>query len=381
MLSRTSMSTWGANGECRRGKRVVLLAQIGTLALGLAFAGCGGGGPAAGDGDREQDSGSGGKSSGGAPGSGASGGEGGRASGGAAGGGGDAADGAGAGGSGTGGGENSFRACPGTPEPVEPVAGCRRHQECMFGECREEYVDNSGVCGACFSVPNACSSRAQCAEGMACVPASSDSETCPCPGQKHCVLGCTSGSCAPGYVCGSELQCVPGSCVTDGYVCREGEVCDPERSTQPHGCLPASCVTDDYECAADRVCDEGAPGADIHGCRIRACSEGTECSPERTCDPGAAGVDQYGCRERFCEGEGYKCAEGYVCEPAHQDADKKGCRKILCTEGAECPVNMDCPESGHCTRRSCEVDSECECGACVLGHCHERLFYCVSLPS
>ena len=73
------------------------------------------------------------------------------------------------------------------------------------------------------------------------------------------------------------------------------------------------------------------------------------------------------------------CADGFTCE-----ADGH-CRALRCMAGEyECPVNFDCidyvaGEDPHgCTRRSCMVAADCECGACVGSRCYDGPGACVA---
>jgi len=108
---------------------------------------------------------------------------------------------------------------------------------------------------------------------------------------------------------------------------------------------PRTCATDS-DCAPSSVC-ESFPAP----CACEAGIRGTRCMPDcRTSD-------------RACPA-GYSCSASGRCEP------------LDCTDGYDCGFNQDCvfgvpgADEHGCARRPCTFDSDCECGACVLGLCH-----------
>lgn len=353
-----------------RDKAVVRVAQLGTLLLATLCWNCG-----TGDGGPGAFSGSGGAldpdrggsatgGSGRAGGEDSSGGDGGEASGGS-----------GAAASGGDGNASEVKACPGAPTG----GTCRKGWECGPNySCRPEPRDPSlTVCGPiCTTPPPECAGDS-CGDGMVCVVA--PHVECDCATRYHCVPSCTPDSCGEGYVCGTLGQCVPGSCVADGYVCPADALCDPERTADPTGCVPRSCDGDGYECPDYLICDVDAPG-DPHGCRTRLCDEGFSCSEGRVCDPGAEGLDSRGCRESSCATDGYECPEGSVCDPSVVKGNHQ-CRQLRCNEGVECSLNSDCDENGACIPRPCTNDTDCDCGACVFDRCASHAYFCVYEPA
>lgn len=149
----------------------------------------------------------------------------------------------------------------------------------------------------------------------------------------------------PGYV-------PPGAGVS---TCRTMDDCagrgicfTPGEST---GCGPPpihECVTD-ADCAGDgveRVCVEVGP-----------CG-GTSCVP-------------------VCTSPGASCDADETC-----NADNGRCEPISCEDGWVCPASAACsrglgtPDEHGCARRDCTVDSDCDCGACVRGFCHDGPGFC-----
>lgn len=330
------------------GARALALAHIGAAVVLLALGGCGStGGPTDTDGGGD----SGGSASGGTDG-GDDGGSGGSATGGTASGG-AASGGAASGGAASGGsGSDIVNACPG----VEPAGGsfppCREQSDCNVGLCQET-GPTGGVCGACFASPMECLTDPDCGDGSVCVPGPEVDCQCMGPGLV-CAPACTSDSCGEGQVCAEDGHCVLASCAEDGYVCPTDAVCDPARPEYPHGCAPAYCDSSDYTCPDDMVC-----------------------APERE-------TNVHHCAPRLCETEGYVCPASTVCDPNASAKDGHGCRILHCLEGIECAPNFDCDtyaSGSGCVQRTCDTDEDCDCGACVMNRCEERLFMCVVLPS
>jgi hypothetical protein len=323
------------------------LAQIVVGLLVLSFAACGST-RSADNGDSSDDAGSAGAARGGASGGTASGGT---ASGGTASGG-TASGGTSSGGSG--GVNGVVTVCPGTPPPSGTYPPCRRQLDCTNGGfCQANAPSGEGLCGACFPPAAQCVSDADCADAAVCVTAPKMPCQCMGPGTV-CAPACTAESCGDAEVCAASGHCVPASCTDDGYACAVGTVCDPARAGDAHGCTPALCDGDGYACSAESVCDAARAG------------------------------DSHHCAPRQCDTEGYTCPEAMVCEP-EGNVNEHGCRPLHCSEGFECPPNHDCNPAtavpNGCVRRSCASDAECDCGACVMEHCQDRLFMCVILPA
>ncbi len=61
---------------------------------------------------------------------------------------------------------------------------------------------------------------------------------------RRCVARCSAGSCAEGFVCGSNGLCGAVLC-TNGYACAAHFSCTPSNTEADlHGCARASCVSD-----------------------------------------------------------------------------------------------------------------------------------------
>lgn len=152
--------------------------------------------------------------------------------------------------------------------------------------------------------------------------------------------------------CAREVRCVMNrietaeSCADDCPTWCPGYVSDPtarpcRSSADCSGPVAAQCV---------------APGETGCGgpCRI----------PERTCASDPDCPDGARCVERpdpcSCDGSG-----GTACEP---DCATVGC-----------PPDQQCGTDGACRRAICDADSDCSCGACVNGACHDGPGECAPL--
>jgi len=78
-------------------------------------------------------------------------------------------------------------------------------------------------------------------------------------------------------------------------------------------------------------------------CRV----DPTVCGDEQPCGPDGV------CVPLDCTMFGVSCPASASCDPASEAADARGC-----------------------VRRSCTADSDCDCGACVLGLCHDGPGFC-----
>jgi hypothetical protein len=216
--------------------------------------------------------------------------------------------------------------CPGTPAPPAGYATCRTSAECADAgngnyACASSPPQNQPTCtGGCPSPHDQCTVDSECPAGAVC---SQPTLGGCCPAGKTCAPACTATSCGPGESCAVSGHCKLTPC-TDGFACGAGYLCAPSRppsQVDAHGCANASCVSDGYVCGSGLLCQAG-PQADPHGCSAISCADG------------------------------FACWNNYDCVP---------------TSGAW----------HHCVRRSCKVDADCDCGACVLGSCENSLFICV----
>lgn len=106
------------------------------------------------------------------------------------------------------------------------------------------------------------------------------------------------------------------------------------------------------------------------------------------CDEDSCGEDEIcrdsgQCEPKSCSGDGYECPAGFECAQ-DRPADAHGCAPHLCEKDSDCPVNHMCsPESGSadgCVRLPCTKDADCECGACVMDVCEDKIFSCYLTP-
>jgi hypothetical protein len=140
----------------------------------------------------------------------------------------------------------------------------------------------------------------------------------------------------PGTPCGDSTACEG----VDGLCFPSGTGCCPVKMMAPRTCAS------DPDCASGAVCEEYVPDT--------ACTFGlgTRCVP--ACTAGEACGD----------GDGL-CDAGGRCVP------------LACPTAWTCPENFDCEASNPgadvhgCARRTCTADTDCECGACVNGGCHD----------
>jgi hypothetical protein len=208
---------------------------------------------------------------------------------------------------------SSVPACPGAVD-LGRVLPCRSQQDCSDGLCEDPHSVSVGCAGA--AQPDDCAQDGDCADGMVCVPSHAQ-----CEPRMQCVTRCVSGSCADGEQCGSDGKCVPSACGM-AFACLSGQVCRPTSSgADAHGCVPASCSGDGFMCALGSQCS-GELGMDAHGCNVPRCDNGGTCPQNLRCDATSPTPD--------------------------------GCTPLRC---------------GH--------DSDCDCGACVMGVCANQPFECV----
>jgi hypothetical protein len=190
---------------------------------------------------------------------------------------------------------------------------------CRGDTCDGECEDPSGpISIGCAGTAYAnCRFDDSCLDGGFCVLSEG-----PCP-IAECVPPCTASSCAADQQCGADGKCAPAPC-TSGYACAADQACHPTQpGADPHGCVPASCASDGFSCPTGSAC-KAAFGMDAHGCNVPRCDAlSGSCPHNSRCDPSSATPDG-------------------------------------------------------CVRLSCSKDTDCDCGACVLGLCENQPFICVS---
>lgn len=230
---------------------------------------------------------------------------------------------------------------------------CREHSDCGGQQCVWDVRDYSGVCGACFAPIRECQTDEDCTRETVCKSVPPAACTCGSALGAACRPACSSQSCEDSETCGRDGHCKPIAC-TDGYTCPTGRVCVPRRLyVDGHGCSPE-----------------------------RRDLDGLECDDHEVCSPDTA-FPEDGCIAANCNDGDFACPTGKLCEPSGGDA---GCVLDPCQSDDECAVNERCdPDSSvarenGCARLACEVDSDCDCGVCLKGHCSDRLLICQPWP-
>lgn len=170
-------------------------------------------------------------------------------------------------------------------------------------------------------------------------------------------------TCAHDADCGAAFVCqdydLTGPCVdpsqSHGTMCTEWctpGTCEPDRTCAPGGHCELTACTQGWACAVGEVCEVGQAGADLHGCAPQPCSEGYDCGAGvASCAPGSAEADAHGCVPTSCA-SGYACGANQRCNPPYGDAH-------------------------HCEKLACQLDADCDCGACVEQRCEARIGVCV----
>jgi hypothetical protein len=259
----------------------------------------------------------------------------------------------GLGGKGSGGadGGSTGRACAGhaAPPAVATNGDCRTQSDCNIdGQFRGYYCRSSPFtgCGANFQPMIGCKTDADCAAlNRVCVTAST-TQPCTAGPDVLCADRCTATSCKAGERCASSGHCEIYPCA-EGFVCGSGLTCAPTRTgADANGCASSSCATDGFTCTGASHCDASAASKDAHGCALDQCATGA-----------------------------FSCAADQICQ---SPGDGHGCR---CASNATCSVNQRCdPTTGACIAQHCSVDSDCDCGACVLNACQPTLWHCYAQP-
>jgi hypothetical protein len=203
----------------------------------------------------------------------------------------------------------------------------------------------------------------------------------------------------PGTTCRSAADCGTGKICAEQQPVGCGAELPPDRQCEAHDdcdagdlCVeartPASCTSGlATRCMAACTSDSCPEGERCNGgiCELTPCDDGFQCAAGFVCAPERATSNAHGCAPRNCN-EGYDCGAGYVCDPNGSG----GCLAVHCREGGDsaCPVNQTCDDesSGRgCMPKPCEVDADCDCGACIQrcsgadcppGQCASRLWIC-----
>ncbi|MGE0790333.1 MAG: hypothetical protein AB7S26_31950 [Sandaracinaceae bacterium] len=230
----------------------------------------------------------------------------------------------------------------------------------MRGECG---VDDAGVppdAGAGDGGGGACTSAAQCDDGIDCTEDACTSGVCTStPDDAMCTAG-TSGMCIAGFGCQydgcSPTNCVAGPCQTarcNGDMCVLESACGSDEECCAGACVPTGC--DDGNVCTDDAC--GATGC-VNGPNTGACDDSIYCNGADTCGGGTCSVH-----------DGDPCTGASVCD-LMQD------RCVGCSSDADCPAPVvggwgtcafadSCAQSGTQTRTVTSF-------ACVSTVCQPR---------
>jgi hypothetical protein len=214
--------------------------------------------------------------------------------------------------------------CPGASPAPDGYATCHTSSDCPndWDSCD---IDPDPGCGIEEVATMTCAHDADCGAAFVCQDYYLTG-SCVDPAQSHgteCQSPCSAYTCDSTWaVCGSDGHCQPTPC-GGGWACAAGE-----------------------------VCQAGSAGADMHGCAPQSCTDGYDCGAGvATCTPGGAGADAHGCVPISCA-SGYACGANQRCDAPYGDAH-------------------------HCTKLQCQVDADCDCGACVEQLCQVRIGVCV----
>jgi hypothetical protein len=226
-------------------------------------------------------------------------------------------------------------------------------------------VSGANVCPDFVVTPNMryCRSAADCGGNR--------NELCLAPSANFGPVGCVSGVAPPRSQCSRDGDCKLGEqCQLASLGCGQYGTCFQS------SCAAAGCQLGD-RCRSDGHC-EPIP-----------CAEGWACSADQKCSPDPTTVlrDGHGCSPRLCT-EGWACPAGQTCDLGGYLSDGHGCRRKNCREGVGCPGWQQCQQTvrgtstiTECGRRSCQVDADCPCGACVAQSCESGPGVCGQPPS
>lgn len=169
--------------------------------------------------------------------------------------------------------------------------------------------------------------------------------------------------------CSTVFSCQEGIVVVDGLICLEPcemlALCDDYSPPFP----PRDTCTDQAQCDAGEACV--APhGVGCGPCvdLVATCASDADCSDSDVCVPTTDPC--------MCAGPGSECiarCDDASCGDGERCEDGR-CLVQACTDGYECPPNLDCGFGGGgdahgCIRRGCASERDCDCGACIDGVC------------
>lgn len=133
-------------------------------------------------------------------------------------------------------------------------------------------------------------------------------------------------------------------------------------------CLAMPCAADYcFNCACKSVYRGCRPvNAKTLDCQKLGCTTKC-CRAQNECGDGGLSCLQPGANVTQCQLT-VDCGEGRIC-------DNQQCRPRTCAE--VCPANFECAAGATiCSRRSCNVDSDCPQRVCVFGFCYDSLGFC-----
>jgi hypothetical protein len=214
-----------------------------------------------------------------------------------------------------------------SPGEAAPSSGCGAPQWC--GQC------------VCPPLP-----RAPAGTGMQCTTSAD------CPAALSGIS--TAGVCAMG----SCTQCATkADCPTEAPLCGSAQ-------SAPLPGTPPGTILGFHVCVACQT-DTDCPGAKPHCSSASGTATCVACQTETDC---AQGV----CYNGACAPG---CGPAQSCPSLQECGVDQRCRPLSCANKAACPPNTDCG-GGHCGRRACSADSQCDQGACVNGICYETRGTC-----
>jgi hypothetical protein len=156
-------------------------------------------------------------------------------------------------------------------------------------------------------------------------------------------------------VCGGGIC---NECVVDGDCAESSPFCVTA------GTVDAPLFRTCAACQTDQQCSGATPHCKIEvgGGRCVACVSNAEC---------AQGI----CGDGRCVAE---CDAARACkDPFSACTASQRCEPRSCASGSDCAAANAACEAGHCQRRRCMFDTDCDAGgSCVNGACYEMLGSC-----